>query len=295
VLPDTAPADARLRRELARIAGALRSYRDREGVFSWTAMPASYLPPPGVGLTLNYDSAEWAASIWDRQAGRQCALQVGQPASGDLLPFVPLPANEVRCRLMLATARHGNFLKAPPTRFWEEGVATARPADPTWAVRLLSMRVRTWWGYERHGGATVFALRNGHGIVPEPDMEGPPRDTVWGEGVWLADAMVADVDRDGRREAVVRLVTNGNGSGFFNYLAVVRDAPGELVNGQVLFIGDRTILFGLRLRGGAIHADLVVQGEDDGRCCPTDTVRARFVVRGGELVDMDPEPRRRAG
>jgi hypothetical protein len=107
--------------------------------------------------------------------------------------------------------------------------------------------------------------------------------------------MVADVDRDGRREAVVRLVTNGNGSGFFNYLAVVRDDPGELVNGQVLFIGDRTILFGLRLRGGAIHADLVVQGEDDGRCCPTDTVRVRFVVRGGELVEMDPEPRRRAG
>ena len=122
--------------------------------------------------------------------------------------------------------------------------------------------------------------------MPHPDQPGPRWAT--GDGtLYLADATWGHFDRDEGWEAVIRLVENTGGTAYDGFLAVVRERAGRLVNGPLYYLGDRTTLLGLRAADGVVTADLVQRGEDDPRCCPTDTVEVQLGIRGDSLVELD--------
>lgn len=95
-----------------------------------------------------------------------------------------------------------------------------------------------------------------------------------------------DLDGDGREDLVVLLVTGTGGSGVFRDIYVLRrDAGGKLLVSPPAFLGDRVDVNDLRVERGEVVVDLVVQGENDPLCCPTQPVTYRFRLANNELVE----------
>jgi len=287
VVPDTAPADRPLRRELRRLRAAQAAWFDREGSYAANAVSVAYWPVALATISFDVDTVgdSWTASAYDPDSRRQCAIRVG-PAPEPY--FNPLADGVIACRTLPDTAEFAMWGPSPPTTVWEDGTGRRARAGSAVLRRLRSMQV-AWLADEGDDGSDFIRLRDGQARVPYPDEPGPRRASEDGT-VYLADATWGDLDHEGRWVAVVRLVENTGGTALDGYLAVVRERAGRLVNGVPYYIGDRTSLLRLRATHGIVTADMVVHGEHDPRCCPTDTVRSRFSIRGDSLVEIEEPP-----
>lgn len=92
-----------------------------------------------------------------------------------------------------------------------------------------------------------------------------------------------DLDGDGREDLIVLMITSSGGTGVFRDLYLLRrDAGGQLSISPPAFLGDRVDVNALRIDRGEVVVDLVVQGENDPLCCPTQAVTYRFRLAGAE-------------
>ncbi|MFZ5724127.1 MAG: hypothetical protein ACOY33_10770 [Pseudomonadota bacterium] len=94
-----------------------------------------------------------------------------------------------------------------------------------------------------------------------------------------------DVDGDGRPDLAVLLVTGTGGSGVFRELYLLRRTPEGLAVSAPALLGDRVEVNALRIEQHDIVVDLLVQGENDPLCCPTQAVTYRFRLVAGELIE----------
>jgi hypothetical protein len=102
---------------------------------------------------------------------------------------------------------------------------------------------------------------------------------------------IGDLDGDGTDDRVVLLVTSTGGSGIFRDLYVLRRLQGQLQVSAPALLGDRVAVNGLRVERGEVVVDLVVQGNDDPLCCPTQPVTYRFRLDGNALVETTGQQR----
>jgi heat shock protein HslJ len=97
--------------------------------------------------------------------------------------------------------------------------------------------------------------------------------------------LVADLDGDGREEAVVLLAESGGGSGSLVDLAVAARAGDTVRNLATTFLGDRVQVRDLRFEDGHLAADLVQAGPGDAACCPGELATRWFRFENGRLVE----------
>lgn len=98
-----------------------------------------------------------------------------------------------------------------------------------------------------------------------------------------------DLNGDGSEEAVVVLAHNSGGSGVFMYLAVMRKNGGKLDNVATIRLGDRVKVIAVDIDEGKVVAELVEHGPDDPMCCPTSNAYREWLLRGNELISLEPE------
>jgi len=100
----------------------------------------------------------------------------------------------------------------------------------------------------------------------------------------LEPRLTADLDGVPGEEAVILLSEDSGGSGTYIYLAAVGLREGRPVNLDTFPIGDRVQIRSLTAAGGRVRLELVIQGEEDGACCPSKLVSRTWALRDGRLV-----------
>ena len=96
-----------------------------------------------------------------------------------------------------------------------------------------------------------------------------------------------DLDGDGEPETVVLLWQSSGGSGNFQYVAVMKNHDGKLLNVATAPVGDRVQLRAGVIVDGVLKLDVVQQGEGDAACCPSQLARRNWVLDGGELNEQE--------
>ncbi len=123
------------------------------------------------------------------------------------------------------------------------------------------------------------------GEYREPAAEGSATEIV----VQLSDYLAVGELSDGLPAIAVILVSQTGGSGTFYDLAVLTEQDGQLVPTAVTYLGDRIIINSLTIEEGQIIVDMVVQGENDPFCCPTQHVLKTYELQGEELIETSSE------
>lgn len=105
--------------------------------------------------------------------------------------------------------------------------------------------------------------------------------------------LIGDLTGDGQDDALVLLVTNAGASAVISDIALVSRQPdGALKVLATRNLGERIDLKGIHLVAGKISVDMVTQGPDDPRCCPTQRVKSTYtyspVSGSGELIEEKP-------
>ena len=126
-------------------------------------------------------------------------------------------------------------------------------------------------------GALV-RVRDGEWV--QEDIEDRQRLSVMDQG------LRGDLDGDGLPDAVVLLVYSGGGSGVFHSLAAVLNEQGRLRHASSIALGDRIQVKSLSMNGARVAARLVVHGQGDAMCCPTQLVFREFGLEQGRLVEV---------
>jgi hypothetical protein len=78
-----------------------------------------------------------------------------------------------------------------------------------------------------------------------------------------------DLNGDGVGDAAIILVENGGGSGEFESVVAVLDSGGAASQAGQAQLGDRVKINSMTIASGTIVLDLLVQGPNDGMCCPS--------------------------
>jgi heat shock protein HslJ len=98
--------------------------------------------------------------------------------------------------------------------------------------------------------------------------------------------LAADLDADGREEAVVLLAESTGGSGVLVDLAVTARDGDAVRNVATVFLGDRVQVRDVRLVGATLVVDLVQVGPGDAACCPAELVTRLFNMKEGRLDEI---------
>jgi len=95
--------------------------------------------------------------------------------------------------------------------------------------------------------------------------------------------VLTDFDNDGINDAAVVIYSNSGGSGVFIELAIIYDTKNPVYfTGEVL--GDRIKVNDISVNDKIITLDLIVQGENDPMCCPTETKIVKYKLEGTKLI-----------
>jgi len=85
-----------------------------------------------------------------------------------------------------------------------------------------------------------------------------------------------DLNGDGLEDAAVILVENGGGTGQFESVVVMVNQGGVPAQAGVAQLGDRVQINTLTIQAGRVLLDMLVQGPNDGMCCPTQPVTQTY-------------------
>ncbi len=107
--------------------------------------------------------------------------------------------------------------------------------------------------------------------------------------IQMSDNIAVGELNDGQQAIAVILVSQTGGSGTFYDLAVLTEQDGQAVPTAVTYLGDRIIVNSLAIEDGQIVVDMVVQGQEDPFCCPTQHVVQTYELQGEELVQTSSE------
>ena len=95
-----------------------------------------------------------------------------------------------------------------------------------------------------------------------------------------------DLNNDNKKDAAVVLTVNEGGSGDFRSLAIMLDKGNEPVHLTSIGLGDRTIINSIDIQSGIITLDMVIQGPNDGMCCPTLHKIFKYKLSENKLVEI---------
>jgi heat shock protein HslJ len=137
----------------------------------------------------------------------------------------------------------------------------------------------TYHGIEDSG----VKLSNGRWEGQPYDEGGASRPSV---GLMEDFTLQGDLDGDGDAETVVLLWQNSGGSGTFNYVAVLKETDGKLVNAATAPLGDRVQVRGGSIMDGVITLSVVQQGEEDPACCPAELANRSWKLEGEQLEEQ---------
>lgn len=108
-------------------------------------------------------------------------------------------------------------------------------------------------------------------------------------GFWRLDRehiAFGDLNGDGVDDAVVVLEEWGGGTGlFFNLVTVIR-RNGRLETPAVADLGDSIKINEIAIRHGIVTVDMITQGPNDPRCCPTERQVRKLAVRGNSFISV---------
>lgn len=99
----------------------------------------------------------------------------------------------------------------------------------------------------------------------------------------IQPAAFGDLNADGVEDVVVMFQNWTGGSGIIFELAAFINQEGKLHNVGTEYLGDRVKVTDLRIESQIITLDIVVQGEADPSCCPTQAETWHFKVANGQL------------
>ena len=78
-----------------------------------------------------------------------------------------------------------------------------------------------------------------------------------------------DLNKDGKLDAAVILISDGGGTGSFIDLGIVFNIKGSPVNVAVEPLGDRVLVKKVLIKDGLINVRLLTHDKQDGQCCPS--------------------------
>lgn len=107
--------------------------------------------------------------------------------------------------------------------------------------------------------------------------------------VQLSDQMAMGDLSDGRTGLAVILVSQTGGSGTFYDLAILTDENEQLAPAATTYLGDRIVINSVTIEDGLIVLDMIVQGQEDPFCCPTQHVLQTYELQDDALVQVDSE------
>jgi hypothetical protein len=95
-----------------------------------------------------------------------------------------------------------------------------------------------------------------------------------------------DLNNDGKDDAAVILNANCGGSGSFRELAIVINQNGNPYYLTSKDLGDRVSINYLTIDAETIILDMLIQGPNDGMCCPTLHKISKYKLSGSELIEI---------
>jgi hypothetical protein len=99
--------------------------------------------------------------------------------------------------------------------------------------------------------------------------------------------LYGDINADGVEDALVFLSTQSGGTGRFVELAAVIDQNGSAYNISTLYLGDRVIVESGSVENGTVILNMLIQGPNDGLCCPSQHVTWKFILSNGQLLKQE--------
>ena len=128
-----------------------------------------------------------------------------------------------------------------------------------------------------------FQLSNGiYYRIPPTAQESPEIYTTH----LLDTVFYGDINLDEFQDAVVFLSTQNGGTGHLVEMAAILNLNGSPSNISTLYLGDRVVIESGAVQNGVITLNLLVQGPNDGLCCPSQLVTWNFHLDSGQLVKI---------
>ena len=103
---------------------------------------------------------------------------------------------------------------------------------------------------------------------------------------FIKTVAMGDMDADGNDDVLVILATQNGGTGHFVELALVLNQAGIPFNVATVSLGDRVIVESARVENDVIILNLIVQGPNDGLCCPSQPETRRFQLQNDQLIRL---------
>lgn len=105
-------------------------------------------------------------------------------------------------------------------------------------------------------------------------------------GVYEDKVAFGDLNKDSIIDAAVILDSFGGGTGHFYELAVVMNKNGKPAHIALEYLGDRVVITSIEIKEGKIEINMVIQGPDDGMCCPTLRKIFEYGLSGDKLMKI---------
>jgi hypothetical protein len=122
---------------------------------------------------------------------------------------------------------------------------------------------------------------------PDEQAQRTPRS---GEQLLAADHVVrGNLDSDASEEAVA-VLSEQRGDAIFVFVAVVDEIESTPYERASVLLGDRVGIMRLEIVAGILEGELVLRGETDEACCPSEIVRLRWELRDDQLRELSREP-----
>ena len=141
------------------------------------------------------------------------------------------------------------------------------------------------------GDEGTFTLKDGEYKRPHPNYV----------HVWVDNFVIDDIDRNGIPDAIVVLAQNDGGSGTFFELTALLATQNGIVQTNSMYLGENIKIDSIQVTEDETPAiylfepkkiviDMLVLGENDPSCCPSQKEVANFAVYENKLVSYDDVP-----
>jgi hypothetical protein len=124
-------------------------------------------------------------------------------------------------------------------------------------------------------------LENGHYFKEFPGLAEGLDVSIYKNKIALGD-----LNNDNEKDAAVILDVTEGGSGDFRELAIMLNENNEPAYFTSISLGDRTIINSIDIQLGIITLNMVVQGPNDGMCCPTLNKIFKYKLSENKLVEI---------